>query len=107
MKENGTKTQDATSKDYTSQIEKFRSLADRDDVERLEALINQISSGSEDSVMPIVLSPDYDKSHRTVSLSMRPQLIVLIRIVRLPPYFEMYGLHPWYFRQCIIFLRKT
>lgn len=68
MKENGTKTQDATSKDYTSQIEKFRSLADRDDVERLEALINQISSGSEDSVMPIVLSPDYDKSYRTVSL---------------------------------------
>lgn len=82
MKENGTKTQDATSKDYTSQIEKFRSLADLDDVERLEALINQISSGSEDSVMPIVLSPDYDKSHRTVSFSMGPVLIVLIRIVR-------------------------
>ncbi|KAK9949683.1 hypothetical protein M0R45_005200 [Rubus argutus] len=37
--ENGTKTQDTTSKDYTSEIEQFRSPAGPDDVQRLEALI--------------------------------------------------------------------
>ncbi|CAL9003560.1 unnamed protein product [Prunus brigantina] len=65
VKEIETKTHDATSKDYTIEIELFRSLVDPDDAERLEAIINQINSGSEDSILPIVLSPDYDKSHRT------------------------------------------
>ncbi|BBH06689.1 Pseudouridine synthase family protein [Prunus dulcis] len=65
VKEIETKTHDVTSKDYTTEIESFRSLVDPDDVERLEAIINQINSGSEDSILPIVLSPDYDKSHRT------------------------------------------
>ncbi|XP_021817485.1 multisubstrate pseudouridine synthase 7 isoform X2 [Prunus avium] len=65
VKEIETKTHDATSKDYTTEIESFRSLVDPDDAERLEAIINQINSGSEDSILPIVLSPDYDKSHRT------------------------------------------
>lgn len=65
VKEIETKTHDATSKDYTTKIESFRSLVDPDDAEQLEAIINQINSGSEDSILPIVLSPDYDKSHRT------------------------------------------
>ncbi|CAL2269459.1 unnamed protein product [Prunus armeniaca] len=65
VKEIETKTHDATSKDYTTEIESFRSLVDPDDAEQLEAIINQINSGSEDSILPIVLSPDYDKSHRT------------------------------------------
>ncbi|XP_062004871.1 multisubstrate pseudouridine synthase 7 [Rosa rugosa] len=65
VKENGAKTQDSASKDYSAEIEKFRSLAGGEDVERLEGLISQINSGSEDGVMPIVLSPDYDKAHRT------------------------------------------
>ena len=67
MKENGAKMGDAASKDYSAEIEKFRCLASGEDVERLEALIREINSGSEDGVMPIVLSPDCDKAHRTVS----------------------------------------
>lgn len=81
VKEIETKTHDATSKDYTTEIESFRSLVDPDDAERLEAIINQINSGSEDSILPIVLSPDYDKSHRTVSFSVWSYLISLIYIV--------------------------
>ncbi|RXI01971.1 hypothetical protein DVH24_015320 [Malus domestica] len=65
VKESGTTTSDGASKDYTTEIESFRALADPNDAERLETLINQINSSSDDGVMPIVLSPDYDKSHRT------------------------------------------
>ncbi|XP_068340682.1 multisubstrate pseudouridine synthase 7-like isoform X2 [Pyrus communis] len=65
VQESGTTTGDGTSKDYTTEIESFRALADPNDAERLETFIKQINSGGEDGVMPIVLSPDYDKSHRT------------------------------------------
>ncbi|KAF1892198.1 hypothetical protein Lal_00036557 [Lupinus albus] len=63
--ENGTKASDSTIIDYSSQIESFKSLAGDSGAARLEDLINQINSGDDDSVPPIVLSPDYDKSHRT------------------------------------------
>ncbi|OIV95153.1 hypothetical protein TanjilG_21543 [Lupinus angustifolius] len=65
VQENGTKASDSTIIDYSSQIESFKSLAGDSDAARLEELINQINSGGDDSVPPIVLSPDYDKSHRT------------------------------------------
>ncbi|RXH82413.1 hypothetical protein DVH24_036754 [Malus domestica] len=65
VQESGTTTGDGTSKDYTTEIESFRALAGPNDAERLETFIKQINSGGEDGVMPIVLSPDYDKSHRT------------------------------------------
>ncbi|KAE8010054.1 hypothetical protein FH972_006452 [Carpinus fangiana] len=55
----------ANNKSYASGIDKFRSLAGDADAKRLEDFISQINSGVEDSVRPIILSPDSDKSHRT------------------------------------------
>ncbi|MBA0803722.1 hypothetical protein Gohar_013902, partial [Gossypium harknessii] len=63
--EGETKISDQLNKNYASEIEKFRSLACKIDVDQLEAFINQITSGSEEDISPIVLSPDSDKSHRT------------------------------------------
>ncbi|XP_012492856.1 uncharacterized protein LOC105804700 [Gossypium raimondii] len=63
--EGETKISDQLNKNYASEIEKFRSLACEIDVDQLEAFINQITSGSEEDISPIVLSPDSDKSHRT------------------------------------------
>ncbi|XP_039067891.1 LOW QUALITY PROTEIN: multisubstrate pseudouridine synthase 7-like [Hibiscus syriacus] len=65
FEEGETKTSDQLNKSYASEIEKFRSLACETDVDQLEALINQITSGSEKDISPIVLSPDSDKAHRT------------------------------------------
>ncbi|TKY61401.1 Multisubstrate pseudouridine synthase 7 [Spatholobus suberectus] len=63
FRENGTNTSD-TVVSYSSQIESFKSLAGESDAVLLEELINKINAGGEDSVSPIVLSPDSDKSHR-------------------------------------------
>ncbi|KAL0005616.1 hypothetical protein SO802_013177 [Lithocarpus litseifolius] len=61
-----TATEDtANTKSYASEIESFRSLAGDSDAKHLEDFINQINSGVEDGMSPIVLSPDSDKSHRT------------------------------------------
>ncbi|KAL4637458.1 hypothetical protein ACB092_03G078500 [Castanea dentata] len=61
-----TTTEDtANTKSYASEIESFRSLAGDSDAKHLEDFINQINSGVEDGISPIVLSPDSDKSHRT------------------------------------------
>ncbi|TYI57633.1 hypothetical protein E1A91_D11G295300v1 [Gossypium mustelinum] len=65
FQEGETKISDQLNKNYASEIEKFRSLACEIDVDQLEAFINQITSGSEEDISPIVLSPDSDKSHRT------------------------------------------
>ncbi|PON87117.1 Pseudouridine synthase [Trema orientale] len=63
---NRSETNEVGSKSYTSEIESFRCLAGDCDAERFEAFINQINSGAgEESITPIVLSPDSDKSHRT------------------------------------------
>ncbi|XP_010259121.1 PREDICTED: multisubstrate pseudouridine synthase 7-like isoform X2 [Nelumbo nucifera] len=56
---------DQTYKTYTSEIELFRALAGDSDAESLKSLLNQITSGGQSNVSPIVLSPDSDKSHRT------------------------------------------
>lgn len=58
-------------KSYTSEIELLRSLAGDPDADNLEAFLGKVASGSESQeveVDPIILSPDSDKSHRTVSL---------------------------------------
>lgn len=70
MEENREQTSHPTNISYASQIESFKSLAgDADaDAEHLEEFLNQLSSGSGDNTSPIVLSPDSDKSHRTVCL---------------------------------------
>ncbi|KAB1208274.1 Multisubstrate pseudouridine synthase 7 [Morella rubra] len=52
-------------KSYASEIDAFRSLAGNSDAKHLEALLCQINSGVEDSISPVILSPDSDKSHRT------------------------------------------
>ncbi|KAJ1413903.1 Pseudouridine synthase, TruD [Sesbania bispinosa] len=66
VQENETNASDTTTTiiSYASQIESFKSLVGDSDAARLEEFINQINAG-EDSVSPIVLSPDSDKSHRT------------------------------------------
>ncbi|XP_022719177.1 multisubstrate pseudouridine synthase 7-like [Durio zibethinus] len=65
VEEGETKISDQLNKSYASEIEKFRSLASDTDVDLLEALLNQITSGSEEDISPILLSPDSDKFHRT------------------------------------------
>ena len=73
-----TTTEDtANTKSYASEIESFRSLAGDSDAKHLEDFINQINSGVEDGISPIVLSPDSDKSHRTVSFGVWFQFIHL------------------------------
>ncbi|XP_022159173.1 pseudouridylate synthase 7 homolog [Momordica charantia] len=54
-----------TSDSYASEIELFRSLAGDSDAEILEAFLKQINSGADDSIAPIIFSPDTDKTHRT------------------------------------------
>lgn len=73
-----TKIDDTTNnKSYASEVDAFRSLAGDSDAKRLEALISQINTGVEDSVSPIILSPDSDKSHRTVRFGIWTHLIHL------------------------------
>ncbi|XP_034707286.1 multisubstrate pseudouridine synthase 7 isoform X3 [Vitis riparia] len=67
MEKNETKISDQSNKGYASEIELFRSLVGDSDAECLKGLIDQVASGIEDGVSPIVLSPSSDKSHRTVS----------------------------------------
>ncbi|XP_027350046.1 multisubstrate pseudouridine synthase 7 isoform X2 [Abrus precatorius] len=64
VQENGTSTSETAVVSYASQIESFKSLAGDSDAVLLEEFINKINAGGEDSVSPIVLSPDSDKSHR-------------------------------------------
>ncbi|PNY05200.1 multisubstrate pseudouridine synthase 7-like protein, partial [Trifolium pratense] len=65
VQENKTDTSETAVISYVSQIESFKSLAGDSDASRLEEFINQINAGGKDSVPPIILSPDSDKSHRT------------------------------------------
>jgi hypothetical protein len=68
--ENKTDASETAVISYVSQIESFKSLAGDSDASRLEEFINQINAGGEDGLSPIILSPDSDKSHRTVSMSL-------------------------------------
>lgn len=67
----------ANNKIYASEIDTFRSLAGDSDAKHLEALISQINTGVQDSISPIILSPDSDKSHRTVGFGVWTYLINL------------------------------
>lgn len=62
------KITDQPDRSYATEIESFRALAGDSDADSLKAFIDQISSGSEDSVAHITLSPSSDKSHRTVCI---------------------------------------
>lgn len=70
VQENQTDASETEVISYASQIEAFKSLAGDSDASCLEEFINQINAGGEESLSPIILSPDSDKSHRTVSTSL-------------------------------------
>ncbi|CAH2055083.1 unnamed protein product, partial [Thlaspi arvense] len=63
--EEKTKSSDDAPQSYASAIESFRSISSVADAERLETLINQVTSGTDDEISPIVLDPSSDKSKRT------------------------------------------
>ncbi|KAG2316175.1 hypothetical protein Bca52824_019297 [Brassica carinata] len=63
--EDKTKGSDDVPQSYASAIESFRSLCSASDAERMETLVNQVTSGTEDEVSPVVLDPSSDKSKRT------------------------------------------
>ncbi|XP_058738635.1 multisubstrate pseudouridine synthase 7 isoform X1 [Vicia villosa] len=65
VEENKTDASETDVISYASQIEAFKSLAGDSDASSLEEFINQINAGGDESLSPIVLSPDSDKSHRT------------------------------------------
>ncbi|XP_050917141.1 multisubstrate pseudouridine synthase 7 isoform X1 [Lathyrus oleraceus] len=65
VQENQTDASETEVISYASQIEAFKSLAGDSDASCLEEFINQINAGGEESLSPIILSPDSDKSHRT------------------------------------------
>lgn len=67
VSESGPTIVHSTSQSYASEIELFRSLAGDSDAEILEIFLKQINSGVNDDILPIVFSPDTDKTHRTVS----------------------------------------
>ncbi|KAI3875171.1 hypothetical protein MKX03_032975, partial [Papaver bracteatum] len=66
-KEEEKETETETETTYTSEIESFRLLAGDTDADLLKDFIDRIrtSGGGKDEISPIVLSPDYDKIHRT------------------------------------------
>ncbi|KAJ4898513.1 Pseudouridine synthase family protein [Raphanus sativus] len=59
------KCSDNVPQSYASAIESFRSLCSASDAERMETLVNQVTSGTEDEISPVVLDPSSDKSKRT------------------------------------------
>ncbi|KAE8653624.1 hypothetical protein Csa_007328 [Cucumis sativus] len=65
VSESGPTIVHSTSQSYASEIELFRSLAGDSDAEILEIFLKQINSGVNDDILPIVFSPDTDKTHRT------------------------------------------
>ncbi|XP_010463968.1 PREDICTED: multisubstrate pseudouridine synthase 7-like [Camelina sativa] len=63
--EDKNKSSDNEPQNYTSAIESFKSISNATDAERLETLINQVTSGTDDEILPVVLDPSSDKSKRT------------------------------------------
>ncbi|KAH0933844.1 hypothetical protein HID58_010961 [Brassica napus] len=63
--EDKTKSSDDVPQSYASAIESFRSLCSASDAERMETLVNQVTSGADDEISPVVLDPSSDKSKRT------------------------------------------
>ncbi|KAL9290328.1 putative tRNA pseudouridine(13) synthase [Arabidopsis thaliana] len=63
--EDKAKSCDNVPQNYTSAVESFKSISSVTDAERLEILINQVTSGTDGEVLPVVLDPSSDKSKRT------------------------------------------
>ncbi|XLS60362.1 hypothetical protein HN51_014590 [Arachis hypogaea] len=69
VQETGTNTSESdttTVTSYAALLDSFKSLAGDSDAGCLEEFLNQINTGDDKSVAPLVLSPDSNKSHRTV-----------------------------------------
>ncbi|KAL1313111.1 multisubstrate pseudouridine synthase 7 [Arachis ipaensis] len=68
VQETGTNTSESdttTVTSYAALLDSFKSLAGDSDAGCLEEFLNQINTGDDKSVAPLVLSPDSNKSHRT------------------------------------------
>lgn len=66
MEKKEEKVPEQSDRNYTSEIESFRSIAGDSDSDRLKEFVDKITSGGDgDDVPPLVLSPSSDKSHRT------------------------------------------
>ncbi|KAL3620839.1 hypothetical protein CASFOL_035751 [Castilleja foliolosa] len=59
------KITDILDKDYSSELDSFRSLAGDSDAEKLKSYVDQIGSAVNNNDESIILSPSSDKSHRT------------------------------------------
>lgn len=70
VEEKESKTTQPLCKSYEAEIQLFRSLASESDAEHLKSLVDQIISGNKDSIEAVVLSPDSNKAHRTVSCAL-------------------------------------
>lgn len=96
---------DQSQKNYDAEIESFRALAGDQDAEMLKAFVDQIGSGVEVDIEPIVLSPSSDKSHRTVSCERLHMKISFTLILFLGFVFVLL-LCMDAFRQCITFSKR-
>jgi tRNA pseudouridine13 synthase len=53
--------------DHTKALESFRVLCGDADCDALRGLLERMSAGSDSDVSPVILLPDADKAHRSVS----------------------------------------
>lgn len=53
--------------DHSLALESFRLLCGDTDCNALKGLLERASAGGDSDVMPVILSPDADKAHRSVS----------------------------------------
>ena len=53
--------------DHSQALESFRSLCGDADCNALKSLLERVSAGGDSDVSPVILSPDADKAHRSVS----------------------------------------
>jgi tRNA pseudouridine13 synthase len=53
--------------DHSQALESFRVLCGDADCDALRGLLERMSAGGDSDVSPVILSPDADKAHRSVS----------------------------------------
>lgn len=68
LEEKEVKVSDEPNKNYDAEVQTFRALAGDSDADMLKNFIDEVGSGIDVNIEPIVLSPSSDKSHRTVSV---------------------------------------
>lgn len=53
--------------DHSLALESFRALCGGTDCDALKGLLEKVAAGGDGDVSPVILSPDADKAHRSVS----------------------------------------